>query len=103
MFNLASNCNIFGHLPSNYVGQVNKTKSETICQKWTDQYPHAHSITPEDYPGKGLGDHNYCRNPDNEPNGAWCYTTDINSRWEYCDCGMLLDLNRSKLKLLKIK
>ena len=35
--------------------------------------------------GKGIGEHNYCRNPDNEPKGIWCYTTDAGSRWEYCD------------------
>ncbi len=29
--------------------------------------------------------HNYCRNPDNEPEGAWCYTADPNVRWEYCN------------------
>lgn len=29
--------------------------------------------------------HNYCRNPDNEPGGAWCYTSNSTIRWEYCD------------------
>ena len=28
---------------------------------------------------------NFCRNPDGEPKGPWCYTTDPDERWEYCD------------------
>ena len=36
---------------------------------------------------------NYCRNPDNEPVGLWCYTMDPDKRWEECDvpiCGQSL-------------
>jgi len=35
---------------------------------------------------------NYCRNPDDDPIGLWCYTTNPSVRWEYCDipiCGQL--------------
>ncbi|VDH97333.1 Hypothetical predicted protein [Mytilus galloprovincialis] len=37
---------------------------------------------------------NYCRNPDREPEGPWCYTMDPRKRFEYCDvpfCGQTLE------------
>ena len=39
-------------------------------------------------PFRGL-ENNYCRNPDNEKM-PWCYTTDPEVRWDYCQiptCG----------------
>lgn len=38
---------------------------------------------PPRFPSKNLK-MNYCRNPDGEPR-PWCFTTDPNKRWEYCD------------------
>lgn len=70
-----------------YRGTVSTTITGKTCQKWTSQEPHAHDRTPVIYPGTGLGGHNYCRNPDNIPEGAWCYTIDEGSRWEYCNIG----------------
>ena len=59
----------------------NQDRSGKTCQKWTAQSPHRHSRTPSKYPNKGLGDHNYCRNPDGEGGGIWCYTTSASRRW----------------------
>ncbi|CAK9096204.1 Hypothetical protein SCF082_LOCUS45180, partial [Durusdinium trenchii] len=36
------------------------------------------------FAAEGLGDHNFCRNPDGAPGGAWCFTEDPFVRWEYC-------------------
>jgi len=56
---------------------LNRTKSGRTCQRWSASYPHR-----SDYTG---WDHNYCRNPNGAKGGVWCYTTDIEKRWEYCD------------------
>ncbi|XP_030627339.1 plasminogen [Chanos chanos] len=74
---------------TSYRGIISVTTSGKACQVWASQTPHKHSRTPENYPCKGL-EANYCRNPDNEKN-PWCYTTDPDTRWEYCDvprCGV---------------
>lgn len=47
-----------------------------MCQMWKSDSPHSHDNN--DLPG------NFCRNPDNEP-APWCYTTDPDTRWDYCD------------------
>ena len=63
--------------PEGYSGKTNVTVSGTTCQAWAASQPH-NSRYPE------LGEHNYCRSPDRDPNGVWCYTTDPDKRWEYC-------------------
>ena len=66
-----------------YRGCQNMTRSGKSCQRWDSQSPHDHSgTTPSANPDAGL-ESNYCRNPDDEDT-IWCYTTDPNTRWEYC-------------------
>ena len=73
---------------SDYRGTIAKTETGKTCMRWDVQDPHSHSRTPANYPDSGL-ENNFCRNPDGEPR-AWCYTTDPESRFEFCDipqCG----------------
>ncbi|OHU85143.1 MULTISPECIES: hypothetical protein [Pseudoalteromonas] len=71
-----------------YRGNINRTINGHTCQYWDAQYPQVHSYSPQTTPGKGLGFHNYCRNPDSNvtnSNKPWCFTTTVGTRWEYCN------------------
>nr|O18783.1 RecName: Full=Plasminogen; Contains: RecName: Full=Plasmin heavy chain A; Contains: RecName: Full=Activation peptide; Contains: RecName: Full=Plasmin heavy chain A, short form; Contains: RecName: Full=Plasmin light chain B; Flags: Precursor [Notamacropus eugenii]AAB65760.1 plasminogen [Notamacropus eugenii] len=68
----------------NYRGTLSKTKSGITCQKWSDLSPHVPNYAPSKYPDAGL-EKNYCRNPDDDVKGPWCYTTNPDIRYEYCD------------------
>jgi hypothetical protein len=76
-------CGCASEKQADYRGTIAVTESGKTCQRWDSQSPHTHSRTPQNYPNSGL-DENYCRNPDGEPR-AWCYTTDPNARWEFCE------------------
>ncbi|XP_051711119.2 plasminogen [Oryctolagus cuniculus] len=67
-----------------YRGTKSKTKTGVTCQKWSSSYPHKPNFTPKKYPAEGL-EENYCRNPDNDEQGPWCYTTNPDERFDYCD------------------
>ncbi|XP_035690797.1 uncharacterized protein LOC118425782, partial [Branchiostoma floridae] len=68
---------------ASYRGTASVTETGRTCQRWDSQTPHEHTWTPVNHPSAGL-EQNYCRNPDGSQ-GAWCYTTDNSTRWEYCD------------------
>jgi len=65
-----------------YDGLRNRTKSGIICQPWEEEFPHVPRHRPID--ASAEFNHNFCRNPDGDPNGPWCYTTNPRVRYEYC-------------------
>ncbi|XP_066533081.1 plasminogen-like [Hoplias malabaricus] len=69
---------------TDYRGTKTKTKSGILCQRWEGTYPHIPNITPRTHPKADL-ESNYCRNPDGDKGGPWCYTMDEKKRWENCD------------------
>jgi len=70
-----------------YGGVVSKTVSGRTCQAWASRTPQDHKTFTNFPEGSEKAAKNYCRNPDNTPDGPWCYTTDPNMRWEYCSVG----------------
>ena len=70
-----------------YTGETSMTKSGLKCQEWSSQYPHKHGYIYDYYfPDDGgvANASNYCRDPDGTYM-PWCYTTDINVSWDWCD------------------
>ncbi|XP_041819914.1 hepatocyte growth factor a isoform X1 [Chelmon rostratus] len=67
----------------NYRGRRSWTKSNITCQAWADNNINEHTFYPDRYPMQDLRE-NFCRNPNNDPGGPWCYTTDPNVRAEEC-------------------
>ncbi|XP_018430561.1 PREDICTED: hepatocyte growth factor-like protein [Nanorana parkeri] len=58
-----------------YRGTVSQTVKGKTCQHWRMKFPHDHIYFPTAQNGL---DENYCRNPDKDAEGPWCYTTDKN-------------------------
>lgn len=73
-----------------YRGNISITTSGKTCQRWDSQLPHSQEYGNNLPLGASIHE-NYCRNPDSrDAITPWCYTTDANVRWEYCDipiCG----------------
>jgi len=65
-----------GHRQDGYLGCQTHTQSGHLCKEWSDHWI-------QNFAGKGLGEHNFCRNPDHEPDGIWCFR--VMGGWEYCN------------------
>lgn len=68
----------------NYAGDISITRSGRMCQHWKHGFPHP--IFREynaSEPGSILKE-NFCRNPNKNPEGPWCFTKDPSVQKEPC-------------------
>ena len=81
-----SGCSDF--VPSTaYFGKLSVTANGRQCQAWSAKYPHDHNFDKDSlFPADGSVSTamNYCRDPNNEGR-IWCFTTDPDVIWEYCN------------------
>ena len=70
-----------------YMGSMSVTSSGLTCQRWDSQSPYTHGFTTDTmYPDMTVTSAgNSCRNPDGGDAAPWCYTTDPQTRWGYCN------------------
>ncbi|XP_062973557.1 prothrombin [Elgaria multicarinata webbii] len=70
-------------LGQNYRGTISATKSGIECQYWSSKFPHKPEINSTTHPNANLTE-NYCRNPNDNPLGPWCYTRNAVVQKEEC-------------------
>jgi hypothetical protein len=75
-----------------YRGLVTSTSSGRTCQNWLDEKPHKVGIKPSKR--NGLGNHNFCRNPDGSEKKPWCFTMDPNKEKETCEVPVCAGMDR---------
>ncbi|XP_013013853.1 hyaluronan-binding protein 2 isoform X2 [Cavia porcellus] len=71
-----------------YRGRVSRTVNQHTCLYWNSHLllQENYNMFMEDAEGHGIGEHNFCRNPDGDQK-PWCFIK-ANSekvKWEYCD------------------
>ena len=75
---------MYGTRGTGYRGCQSVTRNGLTCQSWAAQTPHQHSLADESAGESAEAAKNHCRNPDGG-DSIWCYTTDPNVRFDYCD------------------
>ncbi|KAL3876469.1 hypothetical protein ACJMK2_034312 [Sinanodonta woodiana] len=82
-----SNLECFNSSSQLYIGRRTCTSTGKTCQYWNNQQPQAHNYTQAaDFPDSSVTSaKNYCRDPKGSRGQPWCYTTDPQVEFEFCD------------------
>nr|XP_044624058.1 hepatocyte growth factor isoform X3 [Equus asinus] len=67
----------------NYMGNLSKTRSGLTCSMWDKNMEDLHRHIFWE-PDASKLNKNYCRNPDDDAHGPWCYTGHPLIPWDYC-------------------
>lgn len=71
-----------------YRGKVSKTINQHSCLYWNSHLllQENYNMFMEDAEAHGIGEHNFCRNPDGDKK-PWCFikANSAKVKWEYCD------------------
>ncbi|XP_033063552.1 hepatocyte growth factor-like protein isoform X10 [Trachypithecus francoisi] len=76
-------CDCYHGTGEQYRGTVSKTRKGVQCQRWSAETPHKPQFTFTPEPHAQL-EENFCRNPDGDSHGPWCYTMDPGTPFDYC-------------------
>ncbi|XP_054101638.1 hepatocyte growth factor-like protein isoform X3 [Callithrix jacchus] len=79
--NMRANC--YHGTGEQYRGTISKTRKGVQCQHWSAEIPHKPQFTSTSKPHAQL-EENFCRNPDGDSHGPWCYTMDPETPFDYC-------------------
>ncbi|XP_073475668.1 hepatocyte growth factor isoform X3 [Aquarana catesbeiana] len=66
-----------------YRGTISRTRSRLQCTMWEKNMGDVRRHTFKE-PDISMLEKNYCRNPDNDAHGPWCYTDNPLIPWDYC-------------------
>uniref|UniRef100_A0A7M4FXU9 Hyaluronan binding protein 2 n=1 Tax=Crocodylus porosus TaxID=8502 RepID=A0A7M4FXU9_CROPO len=73
-----------------YRGKVNQLRNGKICLHWTSHLLLGDRFNAfmENADSYGIGDHNFCRNPDGDEK-PWCFVQSENKlKWDFCDISL---------------
>ncbi|EMP34804.1 Hepatocyte growth factor [Chelonia mydas] len=87
----------------NYMGNLSKTRSGLTCSMWDKNIDDLRRHIPVfREPDISKLKKNYCRNPDDDAHGPWCYTSNPLIPWDYCPVSRYTVISCASTKHLRV-